>query len=161
LREQQKGAGEAFFRGIEKLVDKVRFHAGVALKHIANELVREILFCMQSAHHFFFGMTSKVAGSMAEAVAMRNGEPLLMQASPTKVPGSSMAIKASFACLLTTVIFTEPDWIKETESAASHWVKIFCDLANLTTVSLTAEVRRRLEGRAADLAGPGASIKHD
>ena len=68
---------------------------------------------------------------------------------------------ASFPCLFMTVIFTVPAWIRDTESAASPWVKIFWDLANWTTVLLTAEVLKRLGGRAADFAGPEVGINHD
>src|SRR5271168_2271342 len=82
-------------------------------------------------------MTRSVAGSMADAVVIRKGEPLLMQPSPTKSPASRRAITASLPCLFVMVIFTVPDWIKETESAGSPWLKMVCDLVNCAVVLAT------------------------
>jgi hypothetical protein len=52
--EQEKGAGEALFAGIEKLVDEVFFDADVAGEHVGDENIGERVLGAKNGHHFLF-----------------------------------------------------------------------------------------------------------
>jgi hypothetical protein len=44
LREKEKRAGEAFFRGIEELVDEIGLDPEVTFRHVGDELFGKFLF---------------------------------------------------------------------------------------------------------------------
>jgi hypothetical protein len=49
---QEKSAGEAFFAGVEELVDEVFFDADVALEHVGDKTIGEGVFVVKYADHF-------------------------------------------------------------------------------------------------------------
>ena len=52
--EKEKRAGEAFFAGVEKLVDEIFFDADVAREHVGDEAVGEGVLVVEDADHFLF-----------------------------------------------------------------------------------------------------------
>jgi len=58
-REQQQGAGEPLFAGVEELVDEVFFNPDVAREHVGNESVREVVLLVQRAHHLSLRQTQR------------------------------------------------------------------------------------------------------
>jgi hypothetical protein len=53
-REEQQSAREAFFAGIEELVDQIFFDADVARQHVGDEAVGELVLFVEHANHFIF-----------------------------------------------------------------------------------------------------------
>lgn len=53
-REEQQSAREAFFAGIEELVDQIFFDADVAREHVGDEAVGELVLFVEHANHFIF-----------------------------------------------------------------------------------------------------------
>jgi len=50
--KEKQNARQAFFAGIEKLIDQVGFNPGVSRKHVGNKNVRELVLAVKNAHHF-------------------------------------------------------------------------------------------------------------
>lgn len=53
-REEQQSAREAFFAGIEELVDQIFFDAYVAREHVGDEAVGELVLFVEHTNHFIF-----------------------------------------------------------------------------------------------------------
>src|SRR5450755_4078049 len=106
-------------------------------------------------------MIDRVVRSVAEAVAFRSDEPLLMQPSPTKSPASRIAMIASFPCLLMTVTFTVPDSMNRTVLAASPCRNTLADFANCADVRATACISGPITGAAGCFAEVRDVMEHD
>ena len=54
-REQEKGAGESFFTGVEQLVDEIFLEADVSGQHVCDEAIRQRMLLVQQTNHLPFG----------------------------------------------------------------------------------------------------------
>ena len=62
-REEQEGAGETLFAGVEELIDEILFDADISGEHEGDEAIGEFVFGVKDANHLGFFDDERGGGS--------------------------------------------------------------------------------------------------